>query len=296
MVAESVPTRFTLDPARGAEFIEDLSSVENSLLHVAEKWNTTTGALSLFLASPEGLAIVAAAEIATAIHVRLQAQALLADVAQSMVYIVREYSREERRIPFNNDLRSIRLVEMRRANARRAGHLLLRLSHYNPAPIRSYTVNTEPLKEPTPPQGGTPKPRTSSLTSDASDFTIASAVPPLVGVAAPVASAPAPIFASVCHDHPSISKDDRASSRSTPTHTSATDLTPTMSESASEIVVHVGEANTSLLREVVAHARPQEHGAAFNLLRAAGRAPVLVTCSAKRAPQLTSTTALTSGP
>jgi hypothetical protein len=151
MVAQTPPTRFTLDPARADEFIDDLSAVENSLRHVAEKWNTNTGALSLFLASPEGLAIVAAAEIATAVHIRLQAQALLADVAQSMVYIVREYSREERRIPFNNDLRSIKLVELRRANARRAGNLLLRLAHYNPAPIRSYTVR--PSNSSTPPCG-----------------------------------------------------------------------------------------------------------------------------------------------
>ena len=211
MVAESVPTRFTLDPARADEFIEDLSAVENCFRHVAEKWNTTVGALSLFLASPEGLAIVAAAEIATAVHIRRQAQALLVDVAQSMVYIVREYSREERRIPFNNDLRSIKLVELRRANARRAGNLLLRLAHYNPPPIRSYTVNTAPHKEPTPPQGGTPKPRTSSLTSDASDFTLAPTVPPVVVVAAladaaPAIPAPAADTAAAdttaYHDHP----------------------------------------------------------------------------------------------
>ena len=154
-MANTPPTRFTLDPARADEFIDDLSAVENSLRHVAEKWNTTTGALSLFLASPEGLAIVAAAEIATAVHIRLQAQALLVDVAQSMVYIVREYSREERRIPFNNDLRSIKLVELRRANARRAGNLLLRLAHYNPAPIRSYTVR--PVAEQSDQTGGMPK-------------------------------------------------------------------------------------------------------------------------------------------
>ena len=72
-----------------------------------------------------------------------------------MVYIVREYSREERRIPFNNDLRSIKLVELRRANARRAGNLLLRLAHYNPAPIRSYTVR--PVAEPSDQACGMPK-------------------------------------------------------------------------------------------------------------------------------------------
>jgi hypothetical protein len=155
MVANTPPTRFALHPSRADEFIDDLSAVENSLRHVAEKWNTTTGALSLFLASPEGLAIVAAAEIATAVHIRLQAQALLVDVAQSMVYIVREYSREERRIPFNNDLRSIKLGELRRANARRAGNLLLRLALYNPAPIRSYTVR--PVAEQSDQPCGMPK-------------------------------------------------------------------------------------------------------------------------------------------
>ena len=246
MVANTPPTRFTLDPARADEFIDDLSAVENSLRHVAEKWNTTTGALSLFLASPEGLAIVAAAEIATAVHIRLQAQALLVDVAQSMVYIVREYSREERRIPFNNDLRSIKLVELRRANARRAGNLLLRLAHYNPAPIRSYTVR--PMSTPTPPCGtavaldsrGLEHESHACAEPQACHTNETSApVPPVRRFGATGAVALTP-------------------SAPTPTPTSI------QTESAREFVVHVGEANTALLCESASDDASLEHPALPN--------------------------------
>jgi hypothetical protein len=289
MVANTPPTRFAIDPARADEFIDDLSAVENSLRHVAEKWNTTTGALSLFLASPEGLAIVAAAEIATAVHIRLQAQALLVDVAQSMVYIVREYSREERRIPFNNDLRSIKLVELRRANARRAGNLLLRLAHYNPAPIRSYSVR--PVAEesdqtcvmPKRPLGhGEANDDSACGTAVALDSrgpaheTHACAEPQACH--ADETSAPVPPVrrfgatdaldtvatndSSACHDHPRLCEDGRVPSRATDSDGSSSvsvqelafaHSTPTLTsiptESASEIVVQVGAANMSLRNE-----------------------------------------------
>ena len=271
-----MPNRFTLDPARADEFIDDLSAVENSLRHVAEKWNTTTGALSLFLASPEGLAIVAAAEIATAVHIRLQAQALLVDVAQSMVYIVREYSREERRIPFNNDLRSIKLVELRRANARRAGNLLLRLAHYNPAPIRSYTVR--PVAVQSDQTCGMPK-RPLGQGEANNDFACGTAValdsrglahenhacaepqachtnetsapvPPvrrfgatgtLDTVATDDSGASAPSRATEIDGSASLSVQDDQDAQST--------STSIRTESASEIVAHVGAANTALLCE-----------------------------------------------
>ena len=250
MVAQTPPTRFTLDPARADEFIDDLSAVENSLRHVAEKWNTTTGALSLFLASPEGLAIVAAAEIATAVHIRLQAQALLVDVAQSMVYIVREYSREERRIPFNNDLRSIKLVELRRANARRAGNLLLRLAHYNPAPIRSYTVR--PVAEQSDQVCGMPK-RPLGHGEANNDSACGTAVAlDSRGLAHENHACAEP---QACHTNetsapvPPVRRfGETGAVALTP---SAPTPTPTsiQTESASEFVVHVGEANTALLCE-----------------------------------------------
>ena len=259
MVAQTPPTRFTLDPARADEFIDDLSAVENSLRHVAEKWNTTTGALSLFLASPEGLAIVAAAEIATAVHIRLQAQALLVDVAQSMVYIVREYSREERRIPFNNDLRSIKLVELRRANARRAGNLLLRLAHYNPAPIRSYTVR--PVAEQSDQACGMPK-RPLGHGEANNDSACGTAVAlDSRGLAHESHACAEP---QACHTNetsgpvPPVRRSSGATGAA-PLTPSAPTPTPTsiQTESASEIVVHVGEANTALLGELASHS-PQD--------------------------------------
>jgi len=110
------------------------------LRDVAKKYNTTVGGLALFITSEDGLQTIATSELAAALRIRLTALHLLPDVVQAMGYIVNEYSREERRIPMENSLRRIRLLELKRRNAHRAGTLIFKLAHFNPRPIKSYTV------------------------------------------------------------------------------------------------------------------------------------------------------------
>jgi hypothetical protein len=118
---------------------------------VASKWGTTVGGLALFITSEDGLQTIATAELAAALRIRLTALNLLPSVVEALGYIVMEYSREERRIPLENSLRRIRLLELKRRNAHRAGALIFKLAHFNPRPIKSYTVRPNP--PPTPPGG-----------------------------------------------------------------------------------------------------------------------------------------------
>ena len=151
MVANTPPTRFTLDPARAEEFLEDISSFDMCFRDVASKWGTTVGGLALFITSEDGLQSIATAELAAALRIRLTAINLLPSVVEALGYIVMEYAREERRIPPENSLPRIRLFELKRRNAHRAGTLLFKLAHFNPKPIKSYTVR--PVNPSTPPGG-----------------------------------------------------------------------------------------------------------------------------------------------
>ena len=148
MVAQNPPTRFTPDPARVEEFLEDISSFDMCFRDVASKWGTTVGGLATFITSEDGLQTIATAELAAALRIRLIALNRLPSVVEALGYIVMEYSREERRIPLENSLRRIRLLELKRANAHRAGTLIFKLAHFNPRPIKSYTVR--PSTPPTP--------------------------------------------------------------------------------------------------------------------------------------------------
>ena len=140
MVAQTPPTCFTLDPARVDEFIEDISSFDMCFRDVASKWGTTVGGLALFITSEDGLQTIATAELAAALSIRLTALNLLPSVVEALGYIVMEYAREERSIPPENSLRHIRLLELQRRSAHRAGALTFKLAHFNPKPIKSYTV------------------------------------------------------------------------------------------------------------------------------------------------------------
>jgi len=135
-----VPSPFVLDPSQTEAFLEDISSFDMCLRDVAKKYNTTVGGLALYITSEDGLQTIATSELAAALRIRLTALHLLPDVVQAMGYIVNEYSREERRIPMENSLRRIRLLELKRRNAHRAGTLIFKLAHFNPRPIKSYTV------------------------------------------------------------------------------------------------------------------------------------------------------------
>jgi len=139
MVA-STPSSFVLDPSQTEAFLEDISSFDMCLRDVAKKYNTTVGGLALYITSEDGLQTIATSDLAAALRIRLTALHLLPDVVQAMGYIVNEYSREERRIPMENSLRRIRLLELKRRNAHRAGTLIFKLAHFNPRPIKSYTV------------------------------------------------------------------------------------------------------------------------------------------------------------
>jgi len=140
MVAQTPPIPFAPDPARVEEFLEDISCFDMCLRDVAKKHGTTLGGLALYITSEDGLQTIATSELAAALRIRLTALHLLPDVVQAMGYIVNEYAREERRIPMENSLRRIRLLELKRRNAHRAGTLIFKLAHFNPRPIKSYTV------------------------------------------------------------------------------------------------------------------------------------------------------------
>jgi len=140
MVAQTPPILFAPDPARVEEFLEDISSFDMCLRDVAKKHGTTLGGLALYITSEDGFQTIATSELAAALRIRLTALHLLPDVVHAMGYIVNEYSREERRIPMENSLRRIRLLELKRRNAHRVGTLIFKLAHFNPRPIKSYTV------------------------------------------------------------------------------------------------------------------------------------------------------------
>jgi len=161
-----VPAISSFQPplAKHTEFVQFLTRSDLTLHEIADAFDTTLEALTLYLTSDEGLAQVATTELACALRIRLAAMHYLPRAVDALGTMLEDYTQSTRNLPAresSSSLQSQTLREEQRKNARRASHLLFRIAHFTPRLIRAYThtphepnLSTPPSTPPAP----TPKP------------------------------------------------------------------------------------------------------------------------------------------
>ncbi len=136
MVAQtSIPDplqAFRPDPERVTEFLDALASPDTSLQEVAAAWNTTVGALCLFIESEAGLELLGGVEFALSRRLRITALSSLPTLVTTLNTIVQDCPTTDDAASANTDLPTLKLIEFKRNNARRAGALLVRMATYHP--------------------------------------------------------------------------------------------------------------------------------------------------------------------
>lgn len=106
---------------------------------VAASLDWTLEQLTLFLTSQEGLQLLADCELASAARARAAAAAHLTQAIDALGMMLAEYAHTTRRTPLDDRKHATHVLrEVQRANARRAAHLLFRIAHYSPRPIRMH--------------------------------------------------------------------------------------------------------------------------------------------------------------
>ncbi len=150
-----------------ARALEVLQSPHLSFEDAADALGLTLEQLTAFVTSDDGLALIAGAELAAAVRVRAMAAAQLHTVVDALSMMLLSYASSARNVPTADSLRAQEFSETQRQNARRAGHLLFRLAHFSPRPLRAYEprakeaggengpADTHALKPAAPPQSGT---------------------------------------------------------------------------------------------------------------------------------------------
>jgi len=168
-----VPTvsLFQPPPAAQIEFVQFLTRSDLTLHEIADAFNTTLEALTLYLTSEEGLAQIATTELACALRIRLAAMHHLPRAVDALGTMLEDYTQSTRNLPAresSSNLQSQTLREEQRKNARRASHLLFRLAHFTPRPIRAYThTSQDPTPTLTPPSTpASPPTRTQASTQN----------------------------------------------------------------------------------------------------------------------------------
>ena len=113
---------------------------------VADSLEMSLDQLTLYLTSEEGLLLVAQCELSLAVRTRIAASAQLHNAIDALGMMLQEYANGTRRTLMDESRHSTHVLrEEQRANARRAAHLLFRLAHFTPRPIKSYTPAPPPL-------------------------------------------------------------------------------------------------------------------------------------------------------
>jgi hypothetical protein len=158
MVAQtSIPDplqAFRPDPERVTEFLDALASPDTSLQEVATAWNTTVGALCLFIESDAGLELLGGIEFALSMRLRITALSALPAVVTTLNTIVKDCPSSDDAASARSDFASLKLIEFKRNNARRAGALLFRMATHQPrAPRRLAITSAQPCGTPKRPLG-----------------------------------------------------------------------------------------------------------------------------------------------
>ena len=113
---------------------------------IADSMEWSLRVLNLYLSTEEGLLLVAQCELATAVRTRIAAAAQLHNAIDALGTMLQEYAHCARRTLVDERKHTTHVLrEEQRANARRAAHLLFRLAHFTPRPIRAYTPVPPPL-------------------------------------------------------------------------------------------------------------------------------------------------------
>ncbi len=129
----------TLDPRKRDFALRQLQNPTCSMEDVAESLGLTLEQLTLYLASDEGLQLIAEAELSLAVRTRIAAAAHLHHAIDALGMMLSEYADGTRNIALDDRKHSTHVLhEAQRGNARRAAHLLFRLAHFTPKPIRAY--------------------------------------------------------------------------------------------------------------------------------------------------------------
>ncbi len=130
----------SISPSQQALVLQLLQDPTCSLEAIADSLNWPLEHLTLYLTSAEGLALITECELAIAVRTRVAAAAQLHAAINALGLMLSEYASTANKIPFDDRKTSTHeLREVQRSNARRAAHLLFRLAHFTPRPIKSYT-------------------------------------------------------------------------------------------------------------------------------------------------------------
>ena len=152
-IPDSLPA-FRLDPERVAEFVDAIASPDKSLQQVATAWNTTVGALCLFIESEAGLELLGGIEFALSMRLRITALSALPTVVATLNTIVKDCPTGDDAASAPSDLPTLKLIEFKRNNARRAAALLIRIGTHRPrAPRRLAITSTQTCGTPKRPLG-----------------------------------------------------------------------------------------------------------------------------------------------
>ena len=120
--------------------LEHLQRPDFTLEVCAEWLHTDLPSLCAFLTSDRGLSLLAHTELAQAIHIRAIAIAQLPRVIDAMAFALDDFANTCRNVPLNpKSMPALEFVERAKETARKNGQLLLRLAHFTPRPLRSYT-------------------------------------------------------------------------------------------------------------------------------------------------------------
>lgn len=130
----------SISPSQQALILQLLQDPTASLESIADSLNWPLEHLTLYLTSAVGLALIAECELAIAVRTRVAAAAQLHAAINALGLMLSEYASTADKIPFDDrKITTHELREVQRSNARRAAHLLFRLAHFTPRPIKSYT-------------------------------------------------------------------------------------------------------------------------------------------------------------
>ena len=132
-------TPWPLDAKQQAFLLHLLQDPTQSMEAIADSMEWSLRVLNLYLSTEEGLLLVAQCELATAVRTRIAAAAQLHNAIDALGMMLQEYAHSTRGTLMDERKHTTHVLrEEQRANARRAAHLLFRLAHFTPRPIKSY--------------------------------------------------------------------------------------------------------------------------------------------------------------